>query len=512
MSSTTLPRVQLPNRQASTRSRPSVLLGKQQPMLLHMPDGVASLDAAEECLELAERYGHPRDDAQKITLQAWMGIRADGKWAAEIAAHAMSRQNGKGDEIEDRELYGLCVLGEAIVHTAHEVPTAKNAFERLEARFQAHRDLRTLVSKFRYGNGDQAIELKSGAFIAYRARTGAAGRGLDALDVVVYDEAQHLQAEHMAASSPALAVSPNAQRILAGSAGLSTSVQWWEMRLDALRDVGGSFGFVEHGAEQISLDPVTGELITVTPDPALEQTWADGNPAYGRRIFADFLATQRRLLGDAIFLREHCGVWDPLPAVVRQAAVVPPDKFSAPGVQDSTSSAVGKVALSVDVAPNSASAAVSFVGGRADGRAHLEVLESAPGVDWVVERVARALRGGQVRVVAVEPSGPVSSIVPDLRKLVDATDGVDWVQVSGREYAGACEGLRQGFIDSTVAHLGQAWLSTSIGAARRRKYGEQWVWDRDAPSDASAVISVTVAMRAWQEMPADSPEPFFFVT
>ena len=93
--------------------------------MLHMPEGVASLDAAAECIELAEHYGPPRDDAQKITLQAWMGTQADSRWAAAIAAHAMSRQNGKGDEIEDRELYGLLILGEAIVHTAHEVATAR---------------------------------------------------------------------------------------------------------------------------------------------------------------------------------------------------------------------------------------------------------------------------------------------------------------------------------------------------------------------------------------------------
>ena len=63
------------------------------------------------------------------------------------------------------------------------------------------------VAKFRYANGEQGIELKSGAFVAYRARTGAAGRGLDDIDTMVYDESQHLTAEHMAASSPALAVS-----------------------------------------------------------------------------------------------------------------------------------------------------------------------------------------------------------------------------------------------------------------------------------------------------------------
>ena len=278
MSLKTLPRVPLRPPRESTRSLLPVLLGRQQPTILHMPEGVVSLDDAAEAIELAEHYASPLDDAQKITLQAWMGVQADGQWAAAVAAHAMSRQNGKGDELQARELYGLLTLGETIVHTAHEVPTANNAFERMEAVFQ-HRDLRSKVAKIRYANGEKGIELKSGALIAYRARTGAAGRGLDAIDTVVYDEAQHLSAEHMAASSPALAVSPNPQRLVTGSAGLATSLRWTEMRMDALRDVGGRFAYVEHGAELVSLNE-HGELVSIVPDPADEQTWADANPAY----------------------------------------------------------------------------------------------------------------------------------------------------------------------------------------------------------------------------------------
>ena len=501
MSSTTLPPMPLRPPPRSIKSQPPGLLGRQLPTVLHMPEGVASLDAAAECIELAEHYGPPRDDAQKITLQAWMGTQADSRWAAAIAAHAMSRQNGKGDEIEDRELYGLLILGEAIVHTAHEVATAKNAFERLEARFQNHRDLRVKVAKFRYANGEQGIELKSGAFIAYRARTGAAGRGLDALDVVVYDEAQHLTAEQLAASSPALAVSPNPQRIITGSAGLVTSVRWTEMRMDALRDIGGRYAYVEHGAEQVSLN-AKGELVSIAPDPGEEQTWADANPAYGTRIDRAFLIDQRRLLGDAAFLREHCGVWDPLPSVARRATVIEPVKWS--GAGDAKSQAAGPVVLAVGVMPESASASVAFCGQRADGALHVEIVECAPGVGWLLERVERALVGSGAKFLAWAATGPAASVAPELEALA-VKHKATTVPLSGTAYAGACEGFVAGVGDLTIRHKGQAWLSTAVGSAGKRKHGEQWQWNRDGGVDLSSLEAATVAVRAWQQERPKAP-------
>jgi hypothetical protein len=229
--------------------------GVQQPQILHEPADVHSLVEADEAIELAEAYGPRLDESQKITLRTWMGTRKDGTWAAFQASHAMSRQNGKGDELQARELFGLTQLGESIIHTAHEVATSKNAFLRLEATFLNYDDLRKLVKgKPRHQNGDEGIVLRSGAEIKYRARTGGGGRGFDDIALVVYDEAQHLKPEHLAASSPTLAVNPNSQMILTGSAGLSFSESWWNIRLNALRKVGGRFAYVEHTAEQCGFD------------------------------------------------------------------------------------------------------------------------------------------------------------------------------------------------------------------------------------------------------------------
>jgi hypothetical protein len=60
----------------------------------------------------------------------------------------------------------------------------------MEALIQGHPDLRRLVKRFRYANGEQAVEFKSGAFIIYRTRTGSGLRGWDEIDLLVVDEFQ----------------------------------------------------------------------------------------------------------------------------------------------------------------------------------------------------------------------------------------------------------------------------------------------------------------------------------
>ena len=63
------------------------------------------------------------------------GILRDtaGTWSASEAGLVVSRQNGKGQILLALELYGLLVLGESNLHTAHAVKTSSDAFRRLWA-------------------------------------------------------------------------------------------------------------------------------------------------------------------------------------------------------------------------------------------------------------------------------------------------------------------------------------------------------------------------------------------
>ena len=170
--------------------------------------------------------------------------------------------------------------------------------------FEAWDDLRAKVARIRYANGEQGIELLSGQRLKYRARTGGSGRGFAKADLVVYDEAQHLQAEHVAASGPARLANPNAQSWYMGSGGLSTSANAWRMRKRALSGAGGRFAYVEHTAEQVSL--VDGRFVSDRPDILDRDAWAFGEPgvrsAYHGRGVAVVVATR---LGPELFGREY---------------------------------------------------------------------------------------------------------------------------------------------------------------------------------------------------------------
>ena len=114
------------------QSQHDVPLGWQEPQLWRIADDVHSLDAAREAIDLGNAYGGSLDRSQEITLETCMGETREGLWAAATFGDAEPRQNGKGDSIQWRELYGATQRAERIAHNAHETGTALQAFQRME--------------------------------------------------------------------------------------------------------------------------------------------------------------------------------------------------------------------------------------------------------------------------------------------------------------------------------------------------------------------------------------------
>lgn len=482
--------------------------GTQQPQISHLPVDVHSLDVAEECIELAEAYGPPLDEAQKITLRSWMGIRRDGLWAARTVGHGCSRQNGKGDELQHREAWGLLLRGERIIHTSQELQTSVNAFMRLVGMFEAHDDLRRRVARIRYANGEQGIEMLNGGSIRYRARTGPGARGLDDIAVVVYDEAQHLQREHVAASSPVMAVNPNPQLILTGSAGLSFSEVWWEARLNALRQRGERFAYVEHTAEQCSVDD-NGRFSSIRPNAADEAAWAAANPAYGSRISREFLAAQLQFMGDELFAREHLGVWDALPSMaMASGAKLPEVAWRDTEVAAPPQINTGELTMAFDVEVDNSFAAISIASGTlAD--AYVETIEHRPGVGWIPGRIVELVqRWNPTKVVTDAGSGAAVAILGEINEHFERNRlpaGVVQVMTSS-QYRAACSAFLQAVMDGKVRRpivdndrLLQAGLT-----ARERKVGDAFVFDRRNSPDP--IVALTSAAMARAQLSEPSTE------
>jgi hypothetical protein len=123
------------------------------------------------------------------------------------------------ENLEIRELFGLTLLGEKFLHTAHEVKTAQKAFRRLLYFFDNPRmfpKLHARTTMIRKANGQEAIVLDNGGSFELVARSRGSGRGFSC-DVLVVDEAQELGEDHLAALLPTISASANPQQIYTGT-------------------------------------------------------------------------------------------------------------------------------------------------------------------------------------------------------------------------------------------------------------------------------------------------------
>ena len=117
--------------------------------MLVVPPDVDSLDEAHAAIELWEHYSHKRlDPTQRLVVEVMMAQRADGRWAAVTTGREMPRQNGKGDELEVVELWGLVHRSEAILHTIHDaVLLATQTQQRMLGVLEGHGDLRRRIKR-----------------------------------------------------------------------------------------------------------------------------------------------------------------------------------------------------------------------------------------------------------------------------------------------------------------------------------------------------------------------------
>lgn len=457
------------------------------PAILVLPPAAVSLDEAHAAIEMWEFYSRKRlDPSQRLTVEVMMAETEDGRWAARTTGREMPRQNGKGDELEVVELWGLVQRGEAILHSAHELITVSSAHQRMVGVLQ-HKDLRRKVGKILNGIGQQMIEMVDGAVILYRTRTNGGGRGLDDISRLVVDEAQHAKPEQLASATPILLANPNPQINFAGTGAIDgVSDWWWSIRLRALGGDPGDFGYVGHTAERVSVD-TDGRVRQEPVDVADRSLWPAPNPALAHgRAEIEFFEEQLRILGRDLFAREHLGVWDPPPAL--SGGVIPSASWRA--CEDERSGPVGAVAFALDVSPLRDSYAVGVAGSSGVGGDHVEVVAHGPhpGVEVIVAELRR-LQDRHGGVVAVVKGSPASSLVENLE-----SGGVRLHLVEGQEYVQACGDFYDAVVAGEVKHLGQDELDAAVSGGERKWSGDAWYWARRTSSqDITPLVSVTAA-------------------
>lgn len=473
------------------------------PSLLVLPPAAASLDEAHAAIEQWEWYsGKVLDSSQRLTVEVMMAETAGGRWAARSTGREMPRQNGKGDELEVVEFWGLIQRGEAIVHSAHELQTVSSAHERLSNLLESHRDLRVRVTKNLNGLGQQMIAVRGGGVIAYRTRTKGGGRGLDDVSRLVIDEAQHAKPEQLASVTPILLANPNPQTNFVGTGAIDgESAWWWKLRRRALGESPGDFGYVGHTAEVVTLD-ADGKVRQERIDASDRDLWHSTNPALAAgRAEIEFFAEQYRNLGPELFAREHLCVWDPEPSPEEHSGPIPLERW-AQLVDVSNPYDRSTVVLAVDVAFDRSWASIAAVGERPDGLIQGKIVASKPDTGWIPARVAELSADiGGSRPVVMSKGDPL------IDKVTGA--GVDVYEMPSTEQGTASQAL----IDACLGlsprfrHHGEPALTEALRRAETRTSGDNVDWSRKlSPGDISPLKALSMA---FGRVGADVPEPFF---
>jgi phage terminase large subunit-like protein len=226
---------------------------------------------------------------------------------------------------------------------------------------------------------------------------------------------------------------------------------------------------------------------------------AAANPALGIRITPEFVGRERAALSESDFARERLGLWENPGG----AAVIDPLVWGA--LADRQSQTAGRVSFAVDATPDRTSASVAIAGRRADGRWHVEVVDNGRGLVWLVPRLAELVERWAPAAVALDPSGPVGSLLPALRETGHAVLGDGLTLVSAREMGQACGAFHDDVVEGRLRHLDQPLLNAALGAARKRPLGDAWAWHRRDLTDISPLVAVTLARHAHATAPEDEP-------
>jgi hypothetical protein len=474
-----------------------------RPRVCNVPPAVSS--AGHEAVELARSAGLVLDPWQADALVDALGERPDGKWSAFEVAVIVARQNGKGAILEARELAGLFLLGEMLIlHSAHEYKTAMEAFRRILSLIEGAPDLSREVRKVVNTNGEEGIELRSGARLRFMARSKGSGRGFSA-DLVIWDEAYALTSAQVEAQLPTLSARPNPQVWYTSSPPLDALTGEVLIRVHE-RGLAGdpSLCYLDWGAQRgVDLDD--------------RKVWKTTNPAYGLRISEETIARERAALSDEGFSRERLCIWPP--SLAEQWMFIPERAWN--DACDPQSRRSGEIAIAIEMSLNRQWVSIHVAGKRADGLYHVEVAVSEQGSGWLVQKIVEMRDRLKPCAIVVAGNSPAAAHVPHLEVALKLPIGsvlVEKVEVmSAVDVQQACGGLYDGIAGPeevgrpsprTVRHRGQGVLTTAIAGAVTRKTGNTQTWDPHAAVvDISPAMGVAAALWAYRQY-GERPDKF----
>lgn len=402
-----------------------------------------------------------------------LGLRDDGEYAADTTVFSIPRQVGKTYLI-GCIIFALSLMkpGLRIIWTAQVKDTALETFGKFLELADSPR-VKPHIRATPRGKGDEAILFNNGSSIEFGARESGFGRGRSDVDVIVFDEGQHLSNNALENLGAAQNVAVNPLCFVIGTPPRPQDKGEWFtlLRQEALDGESDGTLYIEFSADRGA-------------DPMDRDQWRRANPSFPHRTSERaMLRLRKKLKNPDSWNREALGIWDSIQKqfspingpLWRDAVDVGPSDTVKPG------------ALAVDM-NHGREISVGACWLESES-AHLEEVWAGvdePGaVDWVVQRAGRRM------TVVIDSQSPAKSMAPTLK-----ARGVKVHLGSASDMAAACGLLTSDLESGRLTHGDQMPLNEARDGARKRAIGKAggWGYDRKDPTvSIHPLVAVTLA-------------------
>lgn len=465
------------------------LTGRQTPERMAFTVG-EDLEHGRRAAKLAERLKWKLMPWQLWSLEHILS-KTDDRWTHPEACLLVPRQNGKSLVLVFRVIYGLFVLGENIIFSAHQWETAKALWQRMNMILKDVPSLRKRLAPkggATCSQGRGVFLLRNGAKAVFTTRSQHAGRGLDRVDLLIYDESYDLTEADMAALSPTKMAADDPQTIYTSSAvnahahtngGVLTGI-----RRRGLRGELGLF-YADWRAPDGS-------------DRTDPKVWRAANPSYGiiqtdRKIGAELRAAETdtaKISFDVEYL--GLGVW---PDELDKAAP-PVDLTAWDRLKNLEARPAGQSCIAVECEPSrEGSGRVWSIGAAVDTETgtHLQLgMHETMTPTQVVERVQRIVKANDPVAVVLDAKSVARDLIGE--RLLKA--GIEPEYVTAALVSATTNGFLQAADDKAITHDGDPHVRAGLESARLREIGEGGgvAWSRKAGGQTSHLIALSYAL------------------
>ena len=413
---------------------------------------------------------------QRYVLTDMLKVDKAGKWRRKTNLCLVARQNGKTHLARIRILAGLFIFGEMnIVAMSSNRGMALDTFRKVVDVIEDNPHLMAQVKQIRVANGQESVELLSGARYEIVAATRDGSRGKTA-DLLYIDELREIDEDSWTAAKPITRARPNSQIFMTSNAGDAFSTVLNDLRSRCLSYPPATMGFWEYSAD---------DFAKITDKDA----WYQANPALGYLIDEETIAEAIATSSVEASRTETLCQW-----VSALKSPWPYRAFEDLTVQDLKIEPGRLTIFGMDISVNKKMA--SLVAGQIqdDGKVAVGVIaqfESQVAIDelkMAIEVNEWAMKY-RPRIICFDKYSTMS-VAERLSQ-----SGHKIQDMSGTVFYQACSDLYDALVNARIVHIGQASLVDSMNNCAAKETDAGWrIVRRKSAGDVSAAISLAMVV------------------